>query len=140
MKIVVNKCYGGFGLSPLAQKRYLELIGKECHFYDYFELSTDRDMLKKVHINANCLTMFTLTKDYGDTVLDENIDWDKDLFNDRQLKRDDKTLVKVVRELGVEAASGRFSKLKIINIPEGIDWEISEYDGFETIEEKHRSW
>ena len=32
-EVVINSCYGGFGLSPKAIKRYLELKGKECFFY-----------------------------------------------------------------------------------------------------------
>lgn len=33
MKVVINKCYGGFGLSPKAEKRLGELMGKEIYFY-----------------------------------------------------------------------------------------------------------
>jgi len=33
MKIAVNRCYGGFGLSAKAVKRIAELNGKECYFY-----------------------------------------------------------------------------------------------------------
>ena len=33
MKVVINTCFGGFGLSNKAIKRYLELEGKECYFY-----------------------------------------------------------------------------------------------------------
>ena len=33
MKLVINQCYGGFGLSPKGIKRYLELKGKECYCY-----------------------------------------------------------------------------------------------------------
>lgn len=33
MKLVVNKCHGGFGLSPIAIAEYLKLKGKECFFY-----------------------------------------------------------------------------------------------------------
>lgn len=32
-KIVINRCFGGFGLSGLAQRRYLELEGKELGEY-----------------------------------------------------------------------------------------------------------
>ena len=44
-----------------------------------------------------------------------------------------------MKELG-NKANGRYSELKIVEIPDGIEWEISEYDGLETVEEKHRNW
>ena len=35
MKVVINTCYGGFGLSEEAQKRYVELTGSgPAHWYD----------------------------------------------------------------------------------------------------------
>lgn len=33
MKVVINKCFGGFGLSPLGKKRLAELQGRKCFFY-----------------------------------------------------------------------------------------------------------
>jgi len=33
MKVAINACFGGFGLSPLAVKRLAELQGRECHFF-----------------------------------------------------------------------------------------------------------
>lgn len=48
-------------------------------------------------------------------------------------------LLRVVEELG-EAANGKHAELEIVEIPDGIDWEISEYDGMEKVEEVHRSW
>ncbi len=34
-KIVINNCFGGFGLSPKAVKRIAELQGKECYFFEW---------------------------------------------------------------------------------------------------------
>jgi hypothetical protein len=51
-----------------------------------------------------------------------------------------KLLVEVVVRLGSERASGRLAKLKVIEIPDGIDWILYDYDGIETVHEKHRSW
>jgi hypothetical protein len=44
-----------------------------------------------------------------------------------------------VQELG-EKANDRFSKLKIVEIPDDVQWEIQEYDGWEHIAENHRTW
>jgi len=48
-------------------------------------------------------------------------------------------LIKVIKELG-EASNGRNAKLKIIEIPDDVEWEIEEYDGIEHIAEYHRTW
>jgi hypothetical protein len=37
-------------------------------------------------------------------------------------------------------ANGMYSKLKIVEIPGDVDWEIGEYDGNEWVAEKHRTW
>ena len=54
-------------------------------------------------------------------------------------KRADPKLVECVERLG-DAASGRYAHLKVVEIPDGIEYEISNYDGIETIHEKHRVW
>jgi len=60
-------------------------------------------------------------------------------FNGYECRTNPK-LVEVVERLGSERASGHFAKLKVIEIPDGIDWVIYNYDGIETVHEKHRSW
>ena len=60
-------------------------------------------------------------------------------FYPSDIDRTDLDLIDVVKKLG-NKANGTFSELKIVEIPDGIEWEISEYDGLETVEEKHRSW
>ena len=39
-----------------------------------------------------------------------------------------------------EKANGLFSKLKVIEIPDGVSWEISEHGGNEWVAETHRRW
>ncbi len=56
------------------------------------------------------------------------------------VKRDDTDLIAVIEELGLDAASGQTAKLKIITIPEDVDWVIEDYDGVEWVAEKHRTW
>ena len=48
-------------------------------------------------------------------------------------------LVKAVKKLG-KKSYGPFAELEIIEIPDGVEWEIEEYDGIEWIAEKHRTW
>jgi hypothetical protein len=60
-------------------------------------------------------------------------------FNDGY-DREDKYLIEAIEKLGSKKASGRCANLKIVEIPDCTDYEISEYDGFEHISEKHRTW
>lgn len=60
-------------------------------------------------------------------------------FNDLDLERDDPILVDVVEQLG-EGANGNYSSLKIVEIPDDVQWSIHEYDGAEWVAEVHRTW
>lgn len=54
--------------------------------------------------------------------------------------RNDPTLVAVIEELG-KKADGEHSRLKIVEIPEGVEWEIVETDGWgEHVAEVSRKW
>jgi hypothetical protein len=57
----------------------------------------------------------------------------------RPRDRADANLIQVIEELGVKAAGG-FADLKIVEIPDGTNYEIDEYDGMESIHEVHQSW
>ena len=57
----------------------------------------------------------------------------------RDIDRTDPLLIECVETLGKEA-NGACAYLKVIEIPDGIDYEVSEYDGLESVEERHRSW
>ena len=83
MKIVVNRCFGGYSLSTQAMNMYRELSG-----------NTDPE-LKYHHIERN-----------------------------------DPILVEVVEKLD-ENANGLSAMLEVFEIPDGLSYEISEYDGLE---------
>ena len=53
--------------------------------------------------------------------------------------RENPRLVEVVEALG-KKASGRCANLMIAEIPDDAEWYIDEYDGYETVREKHRTW
>jgi hypothetical protein len=48
-------------------------------------------------------------------------------------------LVQTIRDLGADAAAP-ISVLVLVDIPDDVEWEIGEYDGFEWVAEKHRTW
>jgi hypothetical protein len=94
MKIVINKCFGGFGLSDEATNLFLK---------------------------KQKATRF------------------RDGFYESDIKRNNPVLVQVVEELGKDA-DGAHAELKVVEIPDDIEWEIEEYDGREWVSEIHRSW
>jgi len=66
-------------------------------------------------------------------------DDESEFFSDSDIERDDPILIQVVEELG-EKANGMCASLKIVEIPDDVDWEISEYDGNEHVAQKHQTW
>jgi len=53
--------------------------------------------------------------------------------------RDAEGLVAAVEELE-DAADGYCADLKVVEVPDGVEWVIDEYDGQETVKEAHVSW
>lgn len=113
-KIVVNKCFGGFGLSHEAIMRYSELANLD---------------LKYNKGKSN----------WQDCYYKNGVEDRENYFYDRDLHRDDPILVQVVEELGRKAGDD-YANLEVIEIPDDVDWYIHDYDGMETIREKHRIW
>jgi len=142
MKVVINIKHGGFGLSREAALRYLELAGKKVWieedtrfgrgtlFETYWLVPPEervRDCEDKWH-SMSISERQAYNKAYGEQT-----------FSPRDIPRNDDLLIRLVEEMGQEAG-GRFASLKIVEIPDGVDWQIEEYDGAEWVAEKHRTW
>ena len=114
MKIVINDCHGGFGLSNQAKERYAKIKG--------------------IDITGQKAKMpfFDDQIDYYYTGTDK-------FFCDRDIERNDPALVQTVEEL-CDNANDWGSELKIVDIPEDVKWQIDEYDGLEWVAEQHRTW
>lgn len=83
MTFVLNKCYGGFGISQFA----VDKLGLESRF--------DFDNSDPLMVDA---------------------------------------LASLITEFGSKKCSGEFAELHVIEIPDcATDYQINEYDGFETI-------
>jgi hypothetical protein len=55
------------------------------------------------------------------------------------INRDDPMLIQVVEEFG-PLVNDRCSELRIVEIPDDVQWHIAEYDGYEHVAEDHRTW
>jgi hypothetical protein len=117
-KVVINNKHGGFGLSEKALDRLVEEYGFETTDYDDGEYrNPDADIIDGEGILGG--------RDY--------------FLTDDSEYRDHPAVIEVVEQLGVEA-SGDYADLKVVEIPEDVEWEIKEYDGNEWVAEKHRTW
>lgn len=155
MKIVVNKCFGGFSLSALAVKRMAELNNKPCYFFKSEFKDSKRwhvpieidECEKSLFFSAYTVKNpdeYTYNSKTWHLMSDEekseqNRKYDEISLTTRPENRTDKILIQVVEELG-EKANGSCAELSIIEIPDDVDWQIDEYDGLESVHEKHRSW
>jgi hypothetical protein len=112
MKIVINGNFGGFSLSHEAMMLYAKLKGIT--------------LLTKV-------SEYDFNNYYLNSIDNDNFFWDRDI------ERNDPYLVQVVETLGSQAA-GDYADLQIVDVPDDVQWVLVEYDGYEHIAEKHRTW
>lgn len=101
MKVVINKCYGGFILSREAQD------------------------------------LICARKEITPGVWDRSGHYSQ--WSPYELPREDPDLVYAVETLG-ERSWGIAAKLKVVEVPDEVDWFIDDYDGIETVCECHRTW
>jgi hypothetical protein len=45
----------------------------------------------------------------------------------------------MVEEGGTDV-NGTYSDLKVVDVPDDVNWYIEEYDGMEHVAERHRTW
>jgi hypothetical protein len=134
MKLVINECYGGYGLSPKAVKRLAELKGRPCYFFEAIRNAKfQRITLKEAEAREISYAFDTLQPSF------DAAEFDAHVLDNRPEDRADPHLIQVVNELGTRAG-GAHAVLKVVEIPDGIEYIIEEYDGFEHVAEKHRTW
>ena len=134
MKVILNKCYGGFHPSHEAYRFYAAKKGLGLYAY---ELGPDLRCHRAKDLSSRFLTYFT--KDQGD-VIDgsREASWDDHLYLDSTY-REDPTLIAAVETLG-PAASSYLSKLVVVEIPDGMEYVIDDYDGVETLHQRVEEW
>ena len=90
MKVVINDCHGGFGLTDAALNEYKIRKGITDPDFYYYAIPRECPVLVEM------------------------------------VERGD--------------ADGEYSDLKVVEIPDGVNWYIEEYDGLEHVAERHRTW
>lgn len=153
MKIAINKCYGGFSLSPAAVKEMARLKGRECYFYSH-DLKTRKMTPISLEEAEKGYMFFAYDVPNIDEVAPALENWGKQSekarrehnelvrshsLDSRPDDRADPDLIKVIESLG-DKANGQCAKLEVVEIPDGTDYEVEEYDGREWIAEKHATW
>ena len=116
MKVLINGCFGGFGLSVDAFEKLLACkgIAWEKQESKYGSIS----YYHAGHVGSNDHYLY-------DYILTEN--------------RADPDLIAIFEEMG-HLTNGSYSRLKIVEVPDDVEWEVDEYDGKEWVAEKHRTW
>lgn len=137
MKVILNKCFGGFHLSHEAHMLYAKKKGLTLYPY-VLDYSTDTYYYTNNPENENEYTIHYFTKNYGDTISFKDAK-DEYFLRLNYLYRDDPILVEVVEELG-ERADGHFADLVVVDIPDNMDYVIDNYDGKETLHQKVQEW
>jgi len=139
MKIIINKCYGGFGLSAKAEDLYAEKSQMKLYRYKQtkYKHSDGEALYEKVGSDDTSMFTSTYTKDHGDSF--SEYPGDDTYWYSGGLERTDSLLIEVVEALGKEA-NGDCAELKVVDIPDNVDYEISDYDGIESISEVHKTW
>lgn len=136
MKLVINKCFGGFGLSEAGVRRYFELKGWSLYIENagswsatYWRVPPEDRPIEP--------------KPWATAPLEDrqryNAEYEQKSVYAGDIPRNDPELVRVVEELG-SAANGSCAELAVVEIPDGVEWVIEEYDGNEHIAEKHKTW
>lgn len=112
-KIAINTAIGGFGISKQA-----------------FEMLIDME-------NPGAVEEAHLLEEFKKNELMHNLNCGFPCWN---ISRDDPQLIEVIEHLG-EKANSDGCKLKIVEIPDDVEWYIFEDEcGEESIHEKHRIW
>lgn len=150
MKVAINVCFGGFSFSPEATLRLYELGVPIATPVDEYYPPAEREETAKKYPTMGYEKNLAQWRDYlaeppptdsrASIFLTVFSPDEKFVLNaGREVERHDPRVIQVIEEMGAKA-NGACAELRVVEIPDGTDYEIDEYDGNEHIAEKHRTW
>lgn len=104
MKVLINDCYGGYGISTLALSMYGERLSSSLGSFVVEDEYTPRLLLA----DGSRISCF-------------------------DIPRNNPVLIKIFEEIGSEDFSGMCADVKLVEVPDGFKYSIDEYDGLEYI-------
>jgi hypothetical protein len=118
MKVAINRCFGGFGISNEAFEILLDLKGIAFETVREKSGFLGDSYYRAGHVGDDkyYLSQHTFCEDRADT-----------------------DLIAVIESLG-EASWGFAAEIAIVEVPDDVKWHIHEYDGLEHVAEDHRTW
>jgi len=120
MKVAINTCFGGFGISDEA---FEKLLTRKSIAFE-----------KVVEPEKSSL--------FGTTYYEAGHAGDDDHYLSQYNYCDDRSdpdLIAVIEEMG-DAVNGFAADIRIVEVPDDAKWHIHEYDGLEHVAEDHRTW
>jgi hypothetical protein len=118
MKVAINCCFGGFGISDEAFEKLLNRKGIAFEKIETDSKLSGTNYYKAGHIGDD--NYYLNPYDYYEP-------------------RNDPDLIAVIEEMG-EQSFGWAAEISIVEIPDDVEWYVEEYDGREHVAEKHRTW
>lgn len=149
-KVIINKCFGGYGFDPFTVQKYAEAKGvrlywykRDCNVYignlKEYMVKIPFEMIMKD--DGVRLWYVALTKDMGDSYIrdwnDENVCSNEFEIPNNDTSRTDPVLIGIIEKYGDQNTHSCHAPT-VVEVPDGVEWIIEEYDGFETLHEKHR--
>jgi hypothetical protein len=137
-KVVVNSCWGGFGISKAGMLRYAQLKGITLYPEpNQFQMMTYYTVPAEQRVQPLSPEQWQAAT--TEQRMANNDAYSKQTIHCSDIPRDDPALVQVVEELG-DAAADQYAELRIAPVPDDVKWTIEEYDGKEWVAEVHRTW
>ena len=141
MKVVINGCYGGFSISKECAE-YMEKLGSKQAKAELDEWKKNKKEIDYYLKHGK----FRGAEEHAYLEIDARYKKEPSFYGYGYTggfdgyRRDDKYLVEAVEKLGSKKASGYCAELRVVEIPDGTDYYIDEYDGLEHVAEKHQTW